>query len=276
MAITNFIPAVWSASILEQFSANLAILPTVNRDYEGDARIGNSVKITGFNTPTITDYAGGSRSITPEALTDSTQSLLINQEKAFAFFVDDIDSTQTAGSLEPVTRDAARALAEDAESYVIAQAQANGTSVATSAITTAAHAYNSILSLRTALAKAKVPESERYVAVNPEFAALLLDSASKLSSADIAGSDAELRNGVLGRLLGFTIIETPLLVNTVSAVAKPAAIAYHKSAISFANQIQSVEGFRHTTKFADVLRGLSVYGGKVTRATGVQTHIPSA
>lgn len=268
MAVTNFIPQIWSASILEAYQASRIVLPTVNTDYEGDAKVGNQVKITGFNTPSIIDYAAASRTVTAEALTDSTQSLLINQEKAFSFFVDDIDRAQSAGNLDSVTRDAGRALAEDAESYVIGLLKA-GTSTGTAAITTPDLAYSAVVGIRTALAKAKVPNDQRYLLVNPEFASFMLGAASKLTTVDIAG-DGELRNGVLGRLLGFTVIESPLLTNGAS---KPAAIGYHKSAISYANQIDSVEGFRHQTKFADVLRGLHVYGSKVTRATGVQTYL---
>jgi hypothetical protein len=268
MAVTNFIPTIWASSLLEAYQASQIVLPTVNRDYEGDARFGNSVKITGFNTPTIVDYAAASRTVTAETLTDTTQTLAIDQQKAFAFLVDDIDKVQVAGSMDPVTSDAGRALAEDAESYVINLLKA-GTSVGTAALTTPDLAYGAVVSIRTALVKAKVPAAGRFLLVNPEFAAFMLGAASKLTTVPQAG-DGELRNGVLGRLLGFTVIESPLLINGAS---KPAAIGYHSSAVSYANQIDSVEALRHQTKFSDILRGLHVYGSKVTRAAGVQTYL---
>jgi len=46
MAITNFIPTVWSAAILENLRAAQAIIPTLNRQYEGEVAPGNTVKIT--------------------------------------------------------------------------------------------------------------------------------------------------------------------------------------------------------------------------------------
>ena len=39
MAITNFIPEVWSAAILEALRAKLVFPSLCNRDYEGDIRI---------------------------------------------------------------------------------------------------------------------------------------------------------------------------------------------------------------------------------------------
>lgn len=272
MAVTNFIPTVWSAAILENFKTAQAIIPTMNRQYEGEVASGNTVKITGITTPNVQDYSA-SRSLTIDALSDSTQSLVINQEKAIAFKVDDVDRVQAAGSFEPVTADAGRALAEDAEAYVIAQLKANGTSAGTAAITTPAAAFSAVVTMRQALGKAKIPAANRYLVVSPEFAALLLAEGSKLTNANTAGSDMELRNGVLGNLLGFTVIEHPLLTHTSN---RPAAIAYHGPSVAFVGQIAKTESGRMENAFADYVRALNVYGAKVLRAGAVQTYLPSA
>jgi hypothetical protein len=229
------------------------------------------VKITAITTPSIQDYSS-SRTLTIDALSDSTQSLSINQEKAFSFKVDDVDRVQAAGSFEPVTADAGRALAEDAETYVLGQMKTNGTSAGTSAITTAAHAYAAVVSIRQALGKAKVPASQRYLVVSPEFASLLLAEGSKLTSA-YGATDGELRNGVLGNLLGFTVIEHPLLTHTSN---RPAAIGYHGPSVAYAGQIAKTEAGRMELAFADYVRSLNVYGSKVLRATAVQTFLPAS
>lgn len=272
MAITNFIPTVWSSAILENFKSAQSIIPTCNRQYEGDVAPGNEVKITGITTPSIQDYSS-TRTLTIDALSDSTQSLLINQEKAFSFKVDDVDRVQAAGSFEPVTADAGRALAEDAESYVIAQMKANGTSAGTTAITTSAHAYAAVVAIRQALGKAKVPAANRFLAVSPEFASLLLAEGSKLTSVNTAGSDGELRNGVIGNLLGFTVIEHPLLTHTSN---RPAAIGYHGPSVGYVGEIAKTEAGRMELAFADYIRSLNVYGAKVLRATAVQTFLPAS
>jgi len=271
VAVSNFIPTVWSASILENFKIAQAIIPTLNMNYEGEIASGNVVKITGITTPSVQDYSS-SRTLTIDALSDSTQSLSINQEKAISFKVDDVDRVQAAGSFDPVTADAGRALAEDAESYVIGLLKA-GTSAGTSAVTTAAHAFAAAVSLRQALGKAKVPNSNRYLLVNPEFASLLLSEGSKLTSADAAGSAGELRNGVLGNLLGFTVIEHPLFTHTSN---RAAAIAYHGPSVAYVGQIAKTEAGRMELSFADYIRSLNVYGSKVLRATAVQTFLPAS
>jgi hypothetical protein len=272
MAITNFIPTIWSAALLEAFKQSNVIIPTLNRQYEGEVSAGNTVKITGITTPSVQNY-GATRTLTIDALSDSTQSLLINQEKAIALKVDDIDRVQGAGSFEPVTMDAGRALAEDAEDYVIGLMKANGTSAGTAAITTPALAFAAVVAVRQALSKAKIPASQRFLAVSPEFASLLLSEGSKLTSADAAGSDGELRNGVLGSLLGFTVFEHPQLTHTAN---RPALIGYHGPSVGYVGQIAKVEADRDLTSFSDVIKSLNVYGSKVLRATAVQTYLPAA
>lgn len=272
MAISNFIPTVWSAAILENFKAAQAIIPTLNRQYEGEIANGNIVKITGITSPSVQDY-NLTRTLTVDALSDSTQSLAIDQMKAISFKVDDVDRVQAAGSFEPVTADAGRALAEDAEAYVIAQLKANGTSAGTAAITTPALAFAAVVTLRQALSKAKVPAANRYLVVSPEFASLLLAEGSKLTSANTAGDAGELRNGVLGNLLGFMVIEHPLLTHTSN---RPAAIAYHGPSVGFVGQLDKTESGRMEGAFADYVRSLNVFGAKVLRATAVQTYLPAA
>jgi len=271
MAISNFIESVWSAALLEPFKSAQYLVPAVNHQYEGELASGNTVKVTAITTPTIQNYATG-RVLTIDALADTTQSLVINKEDAISFKVDDVDRVQSAGSFEPVTRDAAKALAENAETNLLADLKTNGTSAGTGAITTPALAYAAVVAIRQALVKAKVPSSDRYLAVSPEFASLLLGEASKLTTADIAG-DGELRNGVLGKLLGFTVIEHPLLTHTSS---RPCAVGLHGPSVGYVGQIQKVEAGRMELAFADYVRALNVYGTKVLRPTAVQTYLPAS
>lgn len=272
MAITNFKPTLWDAAILERFNTANILIPGLNHQYEGTLSSGNTVKITGVNTPQIVDYAAASRVITPAQMTDTTQSLVIDQEKAFSFIVDDIDRVQAAGSFEPVTRDAGAALAEDAEATVIAALKAGGTAAGTAAVTTADLAYAAFIAIRQALVKANVPTSNRIMAVSPEAASLLLGSGSKLTSFDPVG-DEPIRNGVIGRLLGFTVVEHPQLTHTAN---RPAFIGFHAPSVAYVGQIQKTEAGRMETKFADYIRGLNVFGTKVLRPTAVQTWLPSA
>lgn len=270
MAIDNFIPEVWAAGVTQSFIANQVVIPTLNTQYVGNATRGNTVHIINATTPTITDYAAAGRSITAEALADTEVQLLLNQEKAFSVNVDDVDRVQAAGEFNAWTEAAGRALAEDAEEYVIAQmlagsSDSNGDAVV---VDTPAEAKAAIRAIRKSLTESKVPSSGRFVIVNPDFADLLLQD---LSDVSVAGSSTELRDGAILRLYGMDVIESPLV--TIGGAARPAAIGYHQDMVAFVNQIDSVESLRNPTKFADIVRGLNVYGAKVVKSEAVVRYV---
>ena len=269
MAVTNYQPTIWHGSLLENLHQNTFVIPTLNHDYEGDITgQGSVVKITGFTSPTIGTYSG---SITRQALTDTTQSLAIDQKKYYAYLVDDVDAVQAAGSFDQVQADAGASLADTAEDFVLAQMITNGTSAGTTAVTSYALADAAVKAIRTALVKAKVPSTNRYLAVNPEAAAFLMDNGGSLFKANEAGSDATLRNGVIGQYRGFTVIETPSA--SMANTAKPCFIGYWGRAFGFAQQLLKSRAQTVTDAFGDQVDGLHVYGGKVLRATAVQTYV---
>ena len=268
MAIDNFIPEIWSAGVQEAFFANQIIIPTLNTAFSGEARKGNTVHIINATTPTIVDYAGAGRVIDPEALADTEVSLLIDQEKAFSVNIDDVDAVQAAGTFDAWVSAAGKGLAEDAETYVVAQLLAgatNGQESTPVAVDTYAEARAAIAKIRLTLAKNKVPTAGRFVAVNPAMADLLL---SGLSDLQVTGG-AELRSGQIARLYGMDVIETPAFAEAT----KPVALGYHETAAAFVSQIDKVESLRNQSKFADIVRGLNVYGAKVTRAAGVVKYV---
>lgn len=267
MSFSSFIPEITSADLEIAYSAAQVVIPTLNRDHEGTVKVGNAVKIVGSSNPTITDYKANGREHDTKTLNPDAVTLLIDQERAYSFLVDDIDEVQAAGSLEPYTVEHGEALAEDAEAYVIAKMIAEGTSIniigsAPVTVDTPAKAKKAIGTLRTALTKAKVPVADRFVVVNPAFADLLLEALGDVAA---AGSDNELRNGQLTRQAGMTVLESP----SFAEEAKPVAVAYHSKAASFVSQMTKTEALRSTTSSADIVRGLNVYGAKVTRPAGV-------
>ena len=271
MAIDNFIPEIWSAGVTTAFAKAQVVIPTLNTQYSGDARRGNTVHIIGATTPTIVDYAGAGRTIDAEALADSSVDLLIDIEKAFSFKVDDVDKVQAAGSFDAWTQAAGSALAEDAEAAILVKMLADAgnnlnTGGSAVVIDTADEALTALRAIRTQLTKNKVPAADRFVAVNPAFADLII---SKLSDVAVAGADGELRNGVVGRIYGMTVLETPLFAEAT----KPVAVGYHASAMAFVSQIEETESLRDPSSFSDIVRGLNVYGAKVVRSAGVVKYL---
>ena len=120
MAITNFIPELWSANILLELQKNLVYGSAVNRDYEGDiANYGDTVHITGIAHISIGDYTAHT-DITIEPATDKDAGeLVINQSKYFAFEIDDVEKRQAMNNLTAAySRDAAYKLRDLTDQYL--------------------------------------------------------------------------------------------------------------------------------------------------------------
>ena len=267
MAITHAIPALWSAKILTEFQEATVFAGLANREYEGEAKGGNTVHITGIEPIQVKDYKAAGRTTTADAVTDTGVDLLIDQEKSFDFYVDDIDAAQAKPALmSAYTKSAADGLAEDTDKFLSALLIAQGTAVTgLTAVTDAATAWNAIATLKKAMRKAKVPASQRVLVMNAEFASFLDDNDSKLMKANEFASTAGLRDASYGKLLTFDTYDSENLPET----SKPQIVGWHRSALAYASQIEKTEAMRAQNKFADRLRGLHVYGGKVIRPNAV-------
>jgi len=139
-------------------------------------------------------------------------------------------------------------------------------------VTTAALAYTQIRKLKVALDEANVPQEGRYVVVPPWYEGLLLED-DRFVRVDASGTSEGLRNGQIGRALGFNVLASnnaPLVTGDDYAV-----MAGHPSAISFAEQIASIETYRPESAFADAIKGLHVYGAKLVRPDAIATVIAS-
>ena len=273
MAITNFIPEVWSANIIEQFHNGTILASIANRAYEGDAKAGNKIHIPGVVDVTVKDYkagVSGRRTTAADEVGATGVDLLIDQEKAFDFYVDDIDEAQSnADVMGAYTRSASAALIEDAEAYLAGMLVAGGTKLSgTKAITDWGSAYAALVAIRKALNAKKVPSAGRYAIVSPSFEEQLLSDASKLTSFQGVGDSTAIREGTVGRLIGMQVVTDPYLPD-----AKPTAIGLVPDGFAYASQIDKTESLRADNKFADRVRGLHVYGAKVIRPDAVQVYV---
>jgi len=122
---------------------------------------------------------------------------------------------------------------------------------------------------------ANVDTDGRWLVVDPVFAEVLMDESSKLINSDFGGGD-EMRNGRLpGTIRGFSVYKSNNLpyLGTGPGTAATAGseanfgvmVAGHASAVATAQQIAKTETFRSPTTFADIYRGLNLYGRKILR-----------
>ncbi|MEU0160218.1 phage capsid protein [Streptomyces sp. NPDC006261] len=277
MSINNFKPEIWSNLTLTALRSSLVYAQPqlVNTNYQGEITSqGQSVHITTIGDPTIFDYASGD-TINYEDVETAGTDLVIDQGKAFAFKIDDVDKAQALVSpMQEMAQNAAYGLRDKADAYVaslytgVAAANTLGsTGAPINTYTTATDAYNKVLvPLRTKLNRANVPSEGRYLVGSPEFIGSLL-SDDRFIRADASGTTEGLRNGFVGRAAGFDILEsnnTPNPTGDIQVVQ-----AGYPGAITYAEQILETEALRLQSTIADAIRGLHVYGAKLLRPTGI-------
>ncbi len=253
MAVTNFIQTIWSKKILDSLELECKLVNNCYREYEGDCKYAQSVKILGVGEPTIGDYTGAD--ITIEEMSDEGQILTIDQAKYFAFYVDDVDKAQSVPGLpEKFQEKSVHALAVARDTFV-----ANLIKSATNA-TEAADA--TLEGVKTAIDKAIVELRNRnfnekgVIEITPAVYNAFKNCLLTLST----DNPEYIKRGVVGVYDGFDVIMS-------NNMAKDGGFEYcdvrGTKAIAFAGQLEKVEACRAEKRFADIIKGLDVYGGKV-------------
>ncbi|MEU6858833.1 P22 coat protein - protein 5 domain protein [Glycomyces sp. NPDC046736] len=268
MSIDRFIPEIWSAVLLDALETRLVYAQpgVVNRDYEGEiSEYGDTVRITSIGDPTVSDYEPNETSIVPEELTDAQRTMVIDQLKYFAFKVDDVDARQARGDvMSKAMRRAAYRVAQLADLYVanLYTGVVAANDLGTVSVTSGALAYTQIRRLKLKLDEADIPEEGRYLTGPPWFFSLLLEE-SKFLDASASGSTEPLRNGRVGRVLGFELAQSNQCPNPTGD--DYVIQAGTNEAISFATQISKTVAYQPEDSFSDAVKGLNVYGAKLVR-----------
>lgn len=151
---------------------------------------------------------------------------------------------------------------------------------ATGASATTASPLQVIARMGRLLDQQLVDTQGRWLVVDPVFVEMLKDEDSRLLNSDFGGSG--LQNGlILKNLHGFRIYVSNNLpkVGTGPATAGTSnqntdfgvIVAGHDSAVATAQQITKTETYRDPDSFADIVRGMHLYGRKILRPEGIVT-----
>lgn len=267
MAITNFIPTVWSETLYEALDKKYVAVNNCNRDFDGEIREkGSTVKICGVGDINIFDYSKNT-DMSTQTLSDTAVELTVDRARAFNFQIDDIDRAQcTPKLMQAAMRVAASALANDADAYVFDMYKnVSAEKTVTNAATTAANVIDEIIKGRELLYDGNVGDNEEIVIeVSPKIASLILKAKVTLSN-DV--KDSALSGGVLGTIAGCKIYVS----GNVKSEDK-GGVTYHKCfmrtkrAIAFADQLSEINAYRPEARFADAVKGLHLYGAKIVYA----------
>jgi hypothetical protein len=124
-----------------------------------------------------------------------------------------------------------------------------------------------------------VDTNGRWLVLDPVFIEVLKDEDSRLFDADFGGTG--LQNGlILNNLHGFKVYQSnnlpaigtgPSNTGANSATDFGIIVAGHSSSVATAEQINKTETYRDPDSFADIVRGMHLYGRKILRPEAIAT-----
>ena len=294
----NFIPEIWSGKLIENFYDATVLAAISNTDYEGEIRqYGDTVNIRTTPEITIRDYVKG-QTLTVENPDKPKIQLLIDKGEYFACVEDDVDKVQSDVNLmDTWSKDASERMKIKIDQRVltdilpgVASTNKGATAGAISAsfnlgVTTSpltvtkdgAGGTTSVIDLLvdigTVLDEANVPEQNRFVVIPAKMAGLI--KKSELKDASLTGDATSiLRNGRLGMIDRLTVyVSHNLKKASVGGATEYSVIAGHKMGFTFASQMTNMETIRSESTFGNIIRGLQVYGYKVTKGEALATAI---
>ncbi len=261
MAVTNFIQQIWSKKIQDDLELKCKLVDNCLREYEGDCKYAQSVKILGVGEPTIGDY-DNTKDINIEEMSDRGQVLTIDQAKYFAFYVDDVDKAQSVPGLkEKYQEKAVHGLAVARDTYVANLIK--GAANATTADDNTREAVKEAIDGAIVALRERNFDEEGVIEITPAVYNVFKNELITLST----DNPEYIKKGIVGVYDDFKVIMS-------NNMAKDSTYAYccvrGKKAIAFAGQINEVEALRAEKRFKDIVRGLDTFGAKVIDEARIQ------
>ena len=261
MAVTNFIQSIWSKKIQDDLELKCKLVDNCLRDYEGDCKYAQSVKILGVGEPTIGAY-DSTKDITIEEMSDKGQLLTIDQANYFAFYVDDVNQAQSVPGLkEKYQEKAVHGLAVARDTYVANLIK--GATNATTATALTEEAVKEAIDNAIVALRERNFDEEGVIEITPAVYNVFKNNLITLST----NNPEYIKKGIVGVYDDFNVVMS-------NNMAKDSTNAYccvrGKKAIAFAGQINEVEALRAEKRFKDIIRGLDTFGAKVIDEARIQ------
>ncbi len=279
----NWLPVIYSQKVQKFFRTASVVEDITNTDYAGEIEnFGDTVNIIKEPTISVSSYTRGGQ-INIQNLADDQLQLVVDQANAFAFKVDDIEERQSHVNWEALaTSSGAYALKDSYDENVIAAmvsgagttVGSDGSGTDTGFGTSETDPANILANAAKRLHANDVPTDNRWFLGTPEFFEQLGQASAKLMDASVTGDGkSPLRNGNVleGKVNGFKLYMTNnFAASTTSNYYK--VLYGHMSSTATANAIAKTEVIRDPDSFADVVRGLHVFGRKVLRSDALQAR----
>lgn len=292
-AYNAFIPEIWSGKLIEKFYDATVLAQIANTDYEGEIKAqGDKVIIRQVPTMIIRDYERG-MNLQVDRPDAPAIELEIDKGKYFNAQCEDVAKVQSDIDLMNTwSTDASEQMKIAIDGSVInaiapdAVAANRGTAAGRISqninlgatgdpvLLSSNNVIDWIVDLGQVLDEQNIPETGRWL-VLPAWVCSLIKK-SDIRNASISGGDQSLyRNGRIGEIDNFTIYKSNVLTGVVDNTGTAGGrrcfrpLAGHKNALTFASQMTKMETLRSENTFADLMRGLQIYGFKVVDGTAM-------
>jgi len=278
---SKFIPQVWSAKLLNKFYANTAYEEISNTDYEGEIKShGDEVIIRTVPDGEVFDYEDD-QDLQVSLLESPNVSLKIDQGHYTNVRLPDVAAYQSdIKLLDKWAEENSRRMKIHVDKNILGSIYASaaavnagatagndtaginlGTTAAPVAVTSANIVDILVERYGVCLDETDTPDTERWVVLPPSVCARI--KTSELKDASLSGDgQSTLRTGKIGMIDRLHIYSSRHLNVTTG---KYDVLFGHKSALSFAAQIEKMETLRSEKKFADLMRTLMIYGFDVLK-----------
>lgn len=272
MSVLHFMPTIWSKKIKDDLEEKCKLVQDCTRKWEGDIQYAQKVKILAVGDPTISNYTGKTP-LNYEEMSDDSQELVVDVQKAFHFRVNDVDSAQSMPGLpEAYQQKAMKKLAVAREKFIgaLVAGKAQSTEDEEAANSTYKEGAtkviiatsNSPADIKEALDEAIVTLREGFyedngiIEIDPRTHKIFQNHLIEIKTAN----DDLIKRGVIGYYDGYDVKSTTNVYKDEDYVY---CIVRSNTAVAFASQINKVEAGRMEGYFSDYVRGLDTYGGKI-------------
>lgn len=277
-AYSAFIPEIWSQRLNNLLEKDCVMFQCVNRNWEGEIKNqGDKVKIITPADVTISTLS--TKNITCSELEPTSQELVIDQKKFFAFKINNVAQVQANSDImEAHLKNARKAIEEVQDAYLLAQ-HAN---VAATNIVGSDEApitldkstiYSNFVKLALCLKNSDAVTNgvRPWVVINPTVESYLLQSPEFIGANNV--TDETLRTGAIGRIAGMDVLVS---TNLTAVSDKYYVLAGTNDAITFASQLAKIESLRDKDSFSDLVRGLYLYGAKTVQPKALAKMVVKA
>lgn len=275
MSYENFKRKIWAKAIDRELERAFVFADGTNQQYSGEIKgLGDTVRILGVGKPTVTEHDLINGDITlssPEKVSDTSVSLVVDKAAYFNYAVGDIDKAQGAGNVMAVLNtEASEEVANVIDKHIANLVHPDTGTVGlqmynsgTPLQITNANVMSTLDACQALLYANDVSPATEVEMILPPWLYMAFRQAYQNKDTD---NSEYLTNGKVARYGNMTI----KMSNNVAMKTSGGHDNYYvqirtKRAIAVAMSEAHTEPYRPESKFEDAVKGFKLYGAKVVR-----------